>query len=120
MLVVEGQAHVRNNLFYYIASITGHRVLYDLYYEQPMDYIAYNNNELEFKGYDYLADEFKLISEKYHTDNVYYITIQGQNSCGDPIHVPYDDTWEYAFTLELKNSNYNLDVFKIKLDRTSE
>ncbi|MBQ3409758.1 hypothetical protein IJG66_00135 [Candidatus Saccharibacteria bacterium] len=120
VLVVEGQAHVRNNLFYYIASITGHRVLYDLYYEQPMDYIAYNNNELEFKGYDYLAGEFKLISEKYHTDNVYYITIQGQNSCGDPIHVPYDDTWEYAFTLELKNSNYNLDVFKIKLDRTSE
>lgn len=118
VLVVEGQAHVRNNLFYYIASVTGHRTLYDLYYEQPMDYIAYSNIELEFKGYDYLADEFKAISEKYHTDNIYYITIQGQNSCGDPVHVPYDDTWDYAFTLELENSNFNLDVFKIQLGKS--
>lgn len=118
VIVVEGQPYVRSAFYVYTASLTGRRMLYDDYYKRPMDYVAYDNSEIEFAGYERLHDLFAELAEKYHTRNIYHVTIQGESSCGGPTHVPYDDTWEYAFTIEPQNGNTrSLDVFKINLDK---
>lgn len=120
VIIVEGQSYVRSAMYYYIASISGDRVLYDAYYDRPLDYVSYDTNEIEFKGYDHLPAQLKEISEKYNTKNLYYITVQGKASCGLLSHVALDDTWEYAFTIELPNSSNNLDVFRINLDNSAQ